>query len=460
VHPESQRKELSGFLVYSQLVDLHDINELILQNDMKKMTMGVAIALTLMATMSTGCSNDNEKKPEPVICPVEPPTSLELTRAELQLVNSTNDFSFNLFRTAQDDTEEQPKSLILSPLSITFALGMLNNGASGETQRQINEVLGFGETGANSINAFCYKMLARASTLDPQTKVMTANTIYVNKPYELQADFTAKAKTYYDAEPESRDFHDGQTLDVINRWAADHTEQMIQEVLNKQTFSSNAVSYLLNAIYFKGVWATTFDKAQTVTEVFEHAGYTKDLTYCEMMHKADTLAYAENDSYQALNLPYGNGSFQMTVLLPKKKEGQSDCKLPEVPTAEAWQLLLGEMHDTGVDLKLPRIETSTDIDLKPIMQQLGMTDAFDDTKADFSHFCNTQTFIDLMKQVAKIKLDEEGTEAAAVTVIGMEKLIGPLKPRLTKFHADHPFIYIISEQQTGTIFFIGQYTGY
>ena len=420
---------------------------------MKKSMKGV-IALAMMAmTVMTGCSSDSDSQgPTLIIDPVVPPTSFELTRAEQEMVKESNDFAFNLFREVQDGV----KSQIVSPISITYALGMLNNGAAGETQAQINDVLGFGDTGADGINAFCYKMLNMASTLDPLTKVMIANTIYMNKGYELQTEFVKKANTFYNAEPETRDFHDGKTCDVINKWGSDHTEGMIKEVLKKDEFDPDAVSYLLNAIYFKGSWKKKFDKAQTMKEAFDHAGDTEEMTYADMMHQTTNFEYAETDDCQALRLPYGNGSFQMTVLLPKGKTNA----LPKVPTAEEWQQLNEQMDSTLVDVWLPRFETDTDIDLKPIMEKLGMPDAFNPFKADFRNFCNAAVYIELMKQVAKIKVDEEGTEAAAVTVIGMVKTsIGP-EPQSVTFRADHPFLYVISEKKTGAVLFIGQYTGY
>ena len=426
---------------------------------MKRKNVWAAIALTMMATVVAGCSKDDsnadnssiEPQPEPVVTPVELPTSMELTRAELEMVNSSNEFAFNLFRTAQDEKESQ----ILSPISITYALGMLNNGAAGETQQQIDKVLGFSDAGADGINDFCYKMLQMAPTLDPLTKVMIANTIYMNKPYELKQEFVEKAKAFYNAEPETRDFHDGKTRDVINQWAADHTEQMITEVLKEKTFNPDVVSYLLNAIYFKGSWTLKFDKAETVDEDFLTPNEGK--VSLPMMHQLTAFDYGETDDYQALRLPYGNGSFVMTVLLPK-----TDSRaVPQVPTAEAWQQLNRRMYGHKVDVKLPRFESTTDIYLKDIMMTLGMPDAFDAQKADFSNFCYTPTFIGQMKQVAKIKLDEEGTEAAAVTVIVMDKGdVGPDEPEhVINFHANHPFLYVISEQKTGAVFFIGQFTG-
>jgi serpin B len=416
---------------------------------MKKTAMWAAVALTMAATTAvTGCSSDSEESVRPYN-PFKAVTTMNLTRAEQELVNHSNDFAFNLFSKAQDGK----KSQIVSPISITYALGMLNNGAAGETQAQINNVLGFGNAGADSINTFCWKMLNVAPALDPQTRVMIANNIFLNKDFELKPDFIQKAKTFYNAEPETRDFHDGQTLGVINQWASDHTEQMIKKVLDENSFNPEAVSYLLNAIYFKGSWSRKFDKASTVDEPFNHAGDTEELTIRPMMHQTAKFEYGENNDLQALRLPYGNGSFQMTVLLPKAETNA----LPKVPTVEEWQQMSQRMDSVLVDVKLPRFETDTDIDLKSIMSALGMTNAFDWEKADFRNFCNKSTYIGLMKQSAKIKLDEEGTEAAAVTTIGVYTNSVPIS---INFHANHPFLYIISEKQTGAIFFIGQYTGY
>ena len=414
---------------------------------MNKRTVWGAVALILMAIV-VGCSEDESNNPTPV-----KPERVLITRTERQLVASSNAFSFNLFRTAQDEVNSQ----ILSPLSITYALGMLNNGAAGDTQAQINKVLGFGEANADSINVFCQKMLTVAPKLDPQTKVMIANNIYVNKGYELKADFVRMAKEFYDATPETHDFHDGKTVNVINQWASDHTERMIQKVLDANSFNPDAVSYLLNAIYFKGTWTDKFEKSETKDEDFWQAGAEGKHTKMPMMHRRAKYSYAENDKYQVLYLPYGNKSYVMTILLPN----DSTNEVCPVPTIEEWQQLRGMMDVYEVDVKLPRFETDTNIDLQDIMSALGMHDAFDADKADFRNFCVTPTYIGMMKQVAKIKLDEQGTEAAAVTEVGMyATAIAPLIPAGPfDFHANHPFLYVISEVQTRAIFFIGQYTG-
>ena len=418
-----------------------------------------AIALLMATAMTVGCSSDSDEdvlKPYPI-----DPAPSGLTRAEQEMVGSSNDFAFNLFREARDEKRSQ----ILSPISITYALGMLNNGAAGETQQEINKVLGFSETGAEGINTFCAKMLRRAGTLDEKTKVMIADNIYMNKGFELLPAFKETVKTYYDADAETRDFADGKTRDVINQWGSDHTMGMIKEVLTEDEFDPTAVSYLLNAIYFKGTWQYQFDKNMTQEEVFQHPDGTEEITWCSMMHQTATLDYLQTDDFQALRLPYGNGAWNMTVLLPIAKSnevqtGEDINKVLKSLNSASWQKIQQQMAPMKVDVHLPRLESDTDIDLIPIMRKLGMTKAFT-SAAEFPNFCNTATFIGLMKQVAKIKLDEEGTEAAAVTVIGMDKsMAGPSEPDYATFYANHPFLYVISEKTTGAIFFIGQYTGY
>ena len=371
------------------------------------------------------------------------PKEIELAEGEQELINSNNDFAFNLFRKARGD-----ESKIVSPLSITFALGMLNNGAEGETLQEINQTLGFGEAGADAINAFCQKMLKESNTLDEKTKALIANTIFVNEGcgYRLQEGFVDKVNTYYDAQPQNRDFADGETVDVINQWANDHTEGMIPKVLDETTFNPSAVSYLLNALYFRGIWSSPFKKEDTKNEPFGGGDEVP------MMRKDDAeILYAENDLYQAVRLLYGNGAYRMDIFLPH--EDKTVGEVLESLNGSNWQ---PKYESKSVDLKLPRFETDSNQDLVGVMADLGMPKAFS-IDAEFPFFCNVPGYIGNMFQVAKIKLDEVGTKAAAVTVIEWAGAAMPEEPK--QFNANRPFLYIISEQSTGAIFFIGQYTG-
>ena len=466
---------------------------------MKRSSLWVAIAL-MMAMTTVGCSKDddaitdvpqpdvetpaNPEKPAEPEKPEEPqvpnPEDLLLTRSELDMVQQSNDFAFNLFRevTAEYgfvsprgcippedyDLRVAIGNNILSPISIIYALGMLNNGATGETQQQINKVLGFADTGADGINAFCRKMLSRAAWLDPDTKLNIANNIYFNSSNGLTLNpvFLQLAKENYEAEPDIRDFHDGLTMDVINQWCSDHTEKMIEKVLDEDSFNPSAVSYLLNAIYFKGNWVTKFEEENTVEEPFGEAvdyGQYGDLRpIVPMMHQTGSYLYWENDLCQAVMLPYGNESFVINILLPR--EGKRIYDVLETLTSSSWtEQYVWRGESAIVDLKLPRFEADTDLNLKGIMSRLGMPKAFT-VAAEFPNFCDTETYIDLMKQVAKIKVNESGTEAAAVTIIGMDKSAGPEPEfRYVTFHATRPFLYVIRDQTSGAILFIGQYTG-
>ncbi|MBO6032272.1 MAG: serpin family protein [Prevotella sp.] len=366
---------------------------------------------------------------------------ISLSDDEQQLVKSNNDFAFRLFSKARGE-----ESSIMSPLSITYALGMMNNGAAGQTQQEINDVLGFGEAGADGINNFCRKMLTEAPTLDKETVAEIANTIYVNSgtDYELQPDFVYKANTYYDATPTALDFYDDTTIDIINQWANEHTHGMIPTILNKSTFNCDAASYLLNALYFKGTWVNKFDKANTSDESFNGGAVVP------MMHQSGQFDYTENDLYQAVRMYYGNCSYLMTIFLPR--EGKTIADVLATIDGSNWQFWRN--GDYIVDLKIPRFKTDTGLDLVPVMQVLGMPTAFTGA-AEFPYFGNRSVFISNMFQKAVIDLDEEGTEAAAITVIEASEGI----QHEVTFHANRPFFYIISEQSTGSIFFIGQYMG-
>ena len=387
---------------------------------------------------------------------------IELTDSERQLVQNNNQFALSLFskvRTTKAQGQEVSPlsgdlegSFIVSPLSITIDLGMLNNGADGVTRDEIDAVLGSqGVGGADALNAFCRKLLSESGSLDETTRVALANNIYVNSASgcQLLPAFVETAQQYYDATPECRDFHDGMTRDVINQWGSDHTEGMIEEAISEDEFNPDAVSYLLNALYFKGEWTHKFNAAETRRCQFD--GGQKE---AQMMHQESEFSYSENNVYQSVLLPYGNKAYQMTVFLPRWNKTIDDV-IAELK-GKSWDELQQNYGSCFVYLYLPKFETSTDMRLEDIMASLGMPNAFEGGYG-FNKFCNENVFIGMMKQAAKIKLDEEGTEASAVTVIETRK--DASVPKYAEFVADRPFLYVISEQSTGAIFFIGQYMG-
>ena len=369
---------------------------------------------------------------------------LELTTGEQELASQCNGFAFRLFGATRGSGD-----MAVSPLSVTYALSLLNNGASCETREEISQALGFGNTSLETVNAFCHKVMTTSDALDPQTRMQLANAVFVNEPCQLLPGFQSTATQYYDAWLESRDFHDGQTLSAINQWGSDHTNGMIPEVLNEQTFDPNAVSYLLNAVWFKGTWTLKFDPAETQEEAFGSKGET-----VPMMYMKKRLYYCENDICQALRMPYGNESFSMTVLLPREGKTLDDV-LGHLESEWADSYL--RMPWAEVDVKIPRMDITTSLELNKAMKSMGMERAFNASQAEFPYFCDHDTYVGLLKHDGRLKMDEEGTEAAAITTI----IIPPgLEPGTTyEFHADRPFLYVISEATSGLIFFIGQMTG-
>ena len=385
--------------------------------------------------------------------------SLQLTDMERAFAKQNSEFAFNLFRQArqsQASMSGSQTSLVLSPLSITYALGMLVNGATDETQQQISSVLGGNDATPAVINSFCRKMLNASASFDENTEVFIANNIFVNEAsgFHLLPDFVQQAADSYDTTPETRNFFDGQTRNVINQWASNHTNGMIEELLSEEEFDPTAISYLLNALYFKSEWQQPFDKELTQT-----ASFDGQKSVCELMWQHSFFEYAEDNLCQSIRLPYGNGAFQMTVFLPQ--QGKTLDDLLATMSGNTWNTM--DYESSFVSLALPRFETNTDQKLNDILTLLGMPRAFDCDNAQFGNFAVNEAlpdmiiYIGLIKQMAKIRVNESGTEAAAVTVDAMSG--GSSIHKQVSFIANRPFLYVISERSTGTIFFMGQYTG-
>lgn len=389
--------------------------------------------------------------------------TITLTDAERTLVQQNSDFAFNLFRKTRNT-----ESHVISPMSITYALGMLNNGAEGITREEICRVLSGGKqtdfANTEAMNAFCRKMLTESMLLDENTHVNIANAIYLNgdqKELAIKSAFKEAAATYYDATPSVVNFSDEATLDIINQWVADKTDGMIHDLLKPEDMKNpDLVSFLLNAICFKGVWTKQFDEEQTQYTYFDDQKRTS-----MMMEQVNEFSYTENDLYQSVILPYGNHSYQMTLFLPK--HGKTLDDVLTVMNGSNWNA--AEYKNHKVWLRMPRIETDTEQDLTDIMDSLGMENAFEKNYGHgFWNLCylnnhednSVQCWISMMRQKAHLKLDEKGTEAAAATAIDIVDPISITPPiPYAEFIADRPFLYIISERSTGVIFFIGQYMG-
>ena len=385
----------------------------------------------------------------------EMPDGITSTDSQDEHFNNDNDFAYNLFRTIYERNGGE-SSINVSPISVGYLLGMLHEGADGETRRQINNVLGLGGS-VQEINEYFKKLMDEAPNVDPTVTVKTANSMFVVSGYKLIPQYKADMQNYYNALADEVGYDESSIVDRINNWCKKNTDGMIPEILKKGELNPNRVMYLLNAVYFKASWTEKFDPNETRDRNFtKRDGTTVTLP---MMHLLTTAAYGENNLCKLLRLPYGNKGYSMVVMLPN--EGKTVGDIINSLSAQRLKEQLQQMRSTRVDILLPRFTAGKETNLAPILSSMGMPRAFLREVAEFPNMVHDKAlFVSMMKQMAKIEVNEEGTKAAAVTVAEMsERSAVPSRLEYREFHATRPFVYYIVENSTCTIYFMGTYCG-
>lgn len=374
-----------------------------------------------------------------------------LTRTEGEIVESNNLFAFNLYREIHTQNVSHA-NMFISPLSASIAFAMLNNGASGSTQEEIQEILGFSDYEAKDINVLFQKMLEAAIDIDPQVTIETANAVWIQSDFPVLDSFAGTNKEHFDAEVKNVDFRDVSALRMINNWTSDKTHGKIPYFLDE--VSSDMQFLLMNALYFLGEWHNPFNTKDTKSEPFTNANKTK--VNVPMMNNRFKTYYSENELYSMVNLPYGNGAFQMMVILPHE-----NIDLSTVITAldaDNFMETARQGYSREVILKFPRFKSEYEIDLIEVLKAMGLHDPFDPLKADLSSLASLSDvplYVTMVKQKATIEINEKGTEAAAVSGVGGKPTsAAPATP--VNFYVDRPFLYLIRELSTGTIFFMGE----
>ena len=396
---------------------------------------------------------------------------INLTPEQQVFAYDNNQFALNFLNTV-NETDRSGKSFIYSPLSITYVLGMVNDAATGLTEKELEETLGFHDGGIQAVNDYCKKLIDGLPKVDDKVTLNIANAIFLNKDYALKPQFTQDMQTYYDAKAEALDFKAPETLGHINGWCSEKTNGMIPTILDE--IDSTIMTYLLNAIYFKADWASKFDPKNTKDETFTTENGNSN-TQMPMMHQKVLINYMKNNTYSAIEMPYGNGLWNMVVMMPEEGKNTDDI-INHLKMFGVYPMLYDDIDgslDTWVfgphevDLKLPRYETSSDTDdiedgLIGLMKKMGINRAFEDGLAEIPNMCELPVYIEIMRQKAKIKVNEEGSEAAAVTVAGVtNESMGsePIEYPKATFHANRPFVYVIRENSSGVILFVGKFTG-
>ena len=424
------------------------------------------IAALLLGSMLGACSSSEsiEEAGEPkYVNMYQEVKPVRLTAEQTVFANDNNAFTLNFFQSLNGKMKN--RSIVCSPLSITYVLSMVNDGATGTTEQELEQTLGFHKGGIQAVNDYCKNLIDNLPHVDEKVQLNIANAIFVNDKYQLKKQFQQDMANYYDAKAEALDFSSPSTLGRINGWCDEKTRGMIPTILER--VDPRTVSYLLNAIYFKAEWASMFEKNETREEVFT----TPDgETRVPLMHQNVYMNYLRNDQYAAVSIPYGNGQWMMTVMLPE--DGKTTDDVISSLAASGWSTdflknPLREARRYAVDLKLPRFETAFDTDdaggLIELLKGMGIRRAFDGNSAEIPNMCeNGNLYISMMKQKAKIKVNEEGSEAAAVTIAGVNCTSAggdTQEPPKATFHANRPFVYLIHEQSSGVILFVGKFMG-
>ena len=376
---------------------------------------------------------------------VTEPKTMKVTSVEKELINHCNDFSFNLL--AQVANNENQENVILSPLSASMLLGMMMNGADGETLAQIQAVTGFGKDySLEDINAYYRQLIDVLPALDKYTRLNIANGIWVREDFPVRETFVQACKNSFDAQAKNvPSFMDQRVLDDINSYAAHHTNNRIKKVIDGNMVDDNTVIALLNALYFKSFWADKFSKTNTKKQTFTTLGGQK--IQIDMMHQEEEFRYSEDKDYQLVELPYKGEKYCADIILPAK-DLNIRTWLKNI-NAEKWQQML-RVGKYKVTLAIPKFSLNYKRELNQDLQALGMIDAFSELKANFSRLSEKPTSVSLINQYTFMQVDEEGTEAAAVTVGLFTK---NAEPRHVNFIADRPFLFVIRERDHGTILF-------
>jgi serine protease inhibitor len=360
-------------------------------------------------------------------------------------VQQDNAFAFDLFREVIASNNEE-KNIFISPLSVSIALGMTWNGAKGETKTEMETALKMSGMTEDEINEYYQIMLSALPEVDPSTTLNIANSIWYKEGFPVKPDFLQVNQHYFDATVRELDFSKPDALSTINGWCAEKTNNLIKEPLDY--IPGDAVMYLINAIYFKGIWAKKFDAKKTSTTNFYAEG--GNTVKVDMMHQQDTFGYRSDEQAQYLDMPYGNKAFSMTVILPHEAK-TTDEVLENIDT-ESWNSVISGLSSREVMVYLPKFKTKGKYELKEPLMRMGMVKAFTED-ADLTGIADAVLLISRVIHSTFCDVNEKGTEAAAVTIV---EIIETSMPIIPIFNANRPFIFVIRENSTGVILFMGK----
>ena len=381
-----------------------------------------------------------------------PPVSSDKP-AVASIAECTNQFTFDLYSRLRADHG----NLFCSPASLYTALAMTAAGAAGETATELARTLHVPGS-RQQLDEAMHALLASWKSGDkkPGFRLSVANRLWAQAGERFLPAYLAVTRTDYGAELAPLDFanHVDEARQTINKWVEDQTEGKITDLILTPSQLTGARLVLTNAVYFKGNWAEPFRKDMTKEEDFHLSGQPS--VKASLMHTRHHFRYASVDGVQLLELPYVGDSLSLIALLPEKQDG-----LPGLEarlTLGNWQKWMNGLVSQQVIVSLPRFKTTSQFELKPLLEAMGIGSAFDPRAADFSGMTGDRTlYMSAVLHKAYVDVNEEGTEAAAATGVVMRATAVRLPQRPPAvFRADHPFLFVIQDNRNGAILFLGR----
>lgn len=385
------------------------------------------------------CTNDAENLPV---------TDLTTTEKSAKIIAADNQFGLELFQKIEASLNE-PKNTMISPMSVSLALAMVYNGAAGNTKKQMEEMLHKAGLTPEDINQSYKDLVAGLTSHDPKVELSISNAIYYRNTFPVKADFISTNQNYYNAEVSGLDFSKtNQTLNTVNGWVNSKTKGKIDKIIEE--VKPEDIMYLLNAIYFNGEWKYQFEKKETT--ILDFTKEDKTTIQVPTMYIEKSFNYYGHQNFELLEMPYGSGKYSMLIFLPASGKNTGD--VISQMTAQNMDNWISKLTEQKKEVYLPKFEFKFDNSLVDELNALGMTDAFNDAKANLSGISDAaQLVISAVMHKSYIKVDERGTEAAAVT--GITVGVTSIQPDKT-FRVDRPFVFAIREKDTQAILFIGK----
>ena len=378
---------------------------------------------------------------------IKPPDNTAIVRGD-------NQFAVDLY--AQLDREQAGKNLFFSPTSISVALAMTAAGARGLTQSEMAEVLHL-DADLAQVHSHYHRLLEQWNAVGEKRayQLRVANRLWGQKGCSIRPEFLALTRQQYGAEMLLVDFAQAEAASrEINRWVEQQTNDKIKDLIPPSSLNAMTRLVLTNAVYFKGDWVQPFDKRNTREEDFAVSAQEK--VKVPLMHQQAKMGYAEEETFQVLELPYAGQELSMVVLLPKNAGGLPE--LEKALTVDSLAALLSKLRVREVNAYLPKFKLETSFGLNPTLEAMGMKRAFT-READFSGISSTEAlYISAVLHKAYVDVNEEGTEAAAATGVVMKAMAARHPQPIPVFRADHPFLFLIRDTKTVSILFLGRLT--